>query len=93
MCKELNFVYMIDRMKYQYFDFFFLYLKIIRNRRKKKGKFLSKHPKNCCGERSFVDGKKNPTTTPSTNFSEIFHWYISAQQNSTGCVNVGRKYY
>lgn len=24
MCKELNFVYMIDRMKYQYFDFFHL---------------------------------------------------------------------
>lgn len=35
---------------------------------------------------------ENSTTTPSTNFSETFHWHklCYEERNDSGCVNVGR---
>lgn len=60
MCKKINFVYMIDRTKLAYFDFFLLGISLM----------------------------ENSTTTPSINFSEIFHWQSSY---GAGCMNVGRR--
>lgn len=57
MCKKLNFVYMIDRMKYQYFDFASI------SRKGEKILCFDVDVERTCkgkgerGEQSFVDGK------------------------------------
>lgn len=75
MCEKLNFVYMIDRMKLQCFDFAFSprppahFSRLASERRRRDGK-TAIFPTAKRAER-----REKSTTTPSTNFSEIFHWH------------------
>lgn len=77
MCKELNSVYMIDRMKYQYFDF---------HRRERENFDVAKTCKER-GKASSVDGKFN-----NHALYQLFRNFPLAKllQNGSGCVNVGR---